>query len=201
METPLPLALFDLLSNAIILDNIFAYLPLSSRYALIRTGRSYRDALLQSPDAFRSVDLSRCKGAYVRPMARVDSGGQSFRAERMDESLTEDEFYSGPLRGTLWKLRRQGVLRSVNTLILDSLPSVTTDVISDIATSTDYNVRLLSIRSCVNVNSPRVQQLLSYLCRSGRPEDQIAYLASKRHWHRWCPTWCGTNVQRRVDRP
>lgn len=170
MDTRLPPELFDLLSNSLVLDNVINYLPLASRFALARTSRSYRDLVLQSPFTFRAVDLSRCRGAYIPYMSRVDSGGQSFRAERMDESLTEDDFYSGPLRGVLRKLHRQQILRSINTLVLDGLASVTNDLLHEIVTSSDYNVRLLSIRRCPNVNQAKLQQLLAYICRPGRPE-------------------------------
>lgn len=170
MEDRLPPELFDLLSNSIIFNNIIAYLPLASRFALSRTCQFYRQYLLSSSDAFRTLDLSKCKGAYVRYMARVDSGGQSFRAERMDESLTEDEFYAGPLRGVLRNLHRQNILRSVNSLVLDGLASVTNDLLHEIVTSDEYHVKLLSIRRCPNVNQAKLQQLLMYICRSGRPE-------------------------------
>lgn len=170
MEGCLPPELFDLLSNSIIFNNIVAYLPLASRFALTRTCHLYRDYLLSSSDAFRVLDLSKCRGAYIPYIARVDSGGQSFRAERMDESLTEDDFYAGPLRGVLRKLHRQQILRSVNSLVLDGLASVTNDLLHEIVTSDDYHVRLLSVRRCQNVNQAKLQQLLMYICRSSRPE-------------------------------
>ena len=88
----------------------------------------------------------------------------------MDEALTEDEFYAGPLRGVLSKLRRMQILMNVQTLVLDGLASVTIDLINEIVTSKDYNIRLLSIRRCLNVNQSKLQQLLSYICRPTRPE-------------------------------
>lgn len=88
----------------------------------------------------------------------------------MDENLTEDEFLAGPLRGVLGKLRRTQILGKVQTLVLDGLASVTSDLLHELVTSSDYNVRLLSIRRCVNVNEAKLQQLLSYICRPTRPE-------------------------------
>jgi hypothetical protein len=49
------------------------------------------------------------------------------------------------------------------------LASVTNDLVSDLVQST-YNIRLLSIRQCPNINSSKLQQLLRYLCRPSRPE-------------------------------
>ena len=172
-DTPiLPVTLLDLLSNSLVLDHIVPYLPLSSTFALARSSRLFRDLLFKTPSVFRSVDLSKCSGAYVPPdlLTRIDSGGHSWRAERIDENLTEDEFYAGPLRGVLWNLRRMHVLQSVQTLILDNLASVTTDLISDIVFAPDYNIRILSIRRCGNVNQAKLQQLLRLLCRPSRPE-------------------------------
>lgn len=168
----LPPSLLDLLSNSLILENTLPCLPLSGIFALSRTSRSFRELLLRTPSIFRYVDLSKCRGAYVSPnlLTRIDVGGHSWRAERIDENLTEDEFYAGPLRGVLSNLRRMKVLANVQTLVLDGLSSVTNDLISDIAISSEYNVRLLSIRKCLNVNESKLQQLLRHLCRPSRPE-------------------------------
>ncbi|KAK5062531.1 hypothetical protein LTR84_004604 [Exophiala bonariae] len=169
---PLPVSLLDLLSNSLVLDHIVPYLPLSSIFALVRSSRVFRDLLLKTPSVFRSVDLSKCSGAYVPPdlLTGIDSGGHSWRAERIDENLTEDEFYAGPLRGVFWNLRRMHVLQSVQILILDNLASVTSDLISDIVFTPEYNIRILSIRRCGNVNQAKLQQLLRHLCRPSRPE-------------------------------
>lgn len=168
----LPLSLLDLLSNSLVLDHIVPYLPLSSVFALARSCRSFRDLLFKTPSVFRFVDLSKCRGAYVPPglLTRIDSGGHSWRAERIDENLTEDEFYAGPLRGVFGKLRRIHALQSIQTLILDDLASVTHDLISDIVFAPDYHIRILSIRRCGNVNQAKLQQLLRHLCRPSRPE-------------------------------
>ncbi|EXJ66947.1 uncharacterized protein A1O5_10142 [Cladophialophora psammophila CBS 110553] len=168
----LPPSLLDVLSNSIILDNTLPYLPLSTIFALARTSRSLRELFLRTASVFRYVDLSKCRGAYVPPnlLSRIDSGGHSWRAERMDENLTEDEFYAGPLRGVLARLGKMKVLQNVQTLVLDDLASVTVDLINDIVTRSEYNVRLLSIRRCLNVNQFKLQQLLCHLCRLSRPE-------------------------------
>lgn len=168
----LPPSLLDLLSNSLIFDATLPYLPLSAIFSLFRTCHSFRDLISRTRSVFRYVDLSNCRGAYVPPnlLTRLDSGGHSWRAERMDENLTEDEFYAGPLRGVLWKLGRMNVLHSVQTLVLDDLASVTHDLVSDIVLGSDYNVRLLSIRRCLNVNQSKLQQLLRHICRPSRPE-------------------------------
>jgi hypothetical protein len=170
MNTCLPPDLLDLLSNSIVLNNIINHLPLASRFNLANTCHAYRNHILSSAETFRSLDLSKCRGGYIPVIAKVDSGGQSFRAERMDESLTEDDFYSGPLRGVLRKLHRQHILGSVNSLVLDGLASVTSDLLHEIVTSNEYRVRLLSVRKCPNLNQAKLQQLLAYVCRAGRPE-------------------------------
>ncbi|OAP60306.1 hypothetical protein AYL99_05308 [Fonsecaea erecta] len=141
--------LLDVLSISIILDNTVQYLPLSTLFALARTSRAFRDLILRTASVFRYVDLSKCRGAYVPPslLTRIDSGGHSWRAERMDENLTEDEFYAGPLRGVLARLAKMKVLQNVQTLVLDGLASVTVDLINDIVTRNEYNVRFLSCSS------------------------------------------------------
>lgn len=166
----LPTTLLDLLINPIISDAILPYLPLSAIVRLSRTGRSYHGWIFNTPNVFRYLDLTKCKGAYTPFVAPIDSGGHSWRAERMDENLTEDEFYSGPLRSVLNKLDRRNILHDVTVLVLDGLSSVTNDIVFDIVTDPKYNVRLLSIRKCLNVSQVRLQHLLQYICRPNRPE-------------------------------
>ena len=174
-STQLPPSLVNILSNSIVIDNIVPCLSLSTTFSLARTSRELRDTVFRTPSVFRYLDLSKCRGAYVPPklLTKIDSGGHSWRAERIDENLTEDEFYAGPLRGVLGKLRRLKVLHYVQTLVLDDLASVTVDLIHEIVTSSEYNVRLLSIRRCLNVNQSKLQHLLRHVCRPSRPEGTL----------------------------
>ncbi len=166
-----PIGLLELLSNTLVLDATLPYLPLATIFRLSAVSQGFKRLVCETPRVFRFLDLSRCRGAYVAPsVLPIDSGGHSWRAERMDENLTEDEFYSGPLRGICTGLSKMGVMRDVQTLVLDRLGSVTHDVLSDILLSDRYNVRLLSVIGCPNLNKGKFQGLLRYLCRTGRPE-------------------------------
>jgi len=93
----------------------------------------------------------------------------SWRAERMDESLTEDDFYAGPLRGIFSQLQRQTILWHVQTLILDGL-SVPADLAREIVAGDRYNVKILSIREAKNLNQTKLQQVLRYVVRPTRAE-------------------------------
>jgi hypothetical protein len=170
----LPPTLLDLLSNDLILSQTLPCLPLSSINALIRTSHDVRQLLSTNPLTFRLLDLSRSKSAYLQPSlcAPVDPGGQSFRSERMDENLTEDEFYCGQLRGVFSRLSQFGILRNVHVLVLDGLASVTADLVNDICTRDTFDVWLLSVVGCINLNHRKLQGLLTYLCRESRPVDE-----------------------------
>lgn len=87
----------------------------------------------------------------------------------MDEALTEDDFYSGPLRGIFSKLQSKGVLGHVHTLILDGL-SVPADLVREIIAEDRFNVKILSLRECKHLNQTKLQQVLRYAVRSGRPD-------------------------------
>jgi len=87
----------------------------------------------------------------------------------MDENLTPDEFYCGPLRGILSKLGRCHVLRNVQTLILDGL-SVPADLVQEIISEDRFNVKILSIREAGHLNERKLQQVLLYAVRPTRPE-------------------------------
>ncbi|KAK3064505.1 hypothetical protein LTS18_006627, partial [Coniosporium uncinatum] len=163
----MPLPLLNLLSNSLVLRQTAPYLDVRSILALSATSRDFRTVLYTSRDAFRHLDLSPIKSAAI-DSAPIDTGGISWRAERMDEGLTEDEFYSGPLMGIFSKLARKQVLRNVSILILDGL-SVPADMIKEIITEDRFNVRILSIREAKHLNERKLRQTLRYAVRPTRP--------------------------------
>jgi hypothetical protein len=166
-HSSLPITLADLFSNSLVLRQAAPYLPVSSIYALAATSRSLQRLLYHSPDVFRYLNLSTVKSAIVQNEP-LDCGGISWRAERMDESLTEDEFYSGPLRGIFSKLERRRLLRNVFTLVLDGL-SVPADLVREIIAGDKFNVRILSIREVKNLNERKLMQVLNMAVRPSRP--------------------------------
>ncbi|KAF2280289.1 uncharacterized protein EI97DRAFT_498506 [Westerdykella ornata] len=159
--------LADLLSNTLVLRQTAPYLPVASLYALAATSKSLRHIVYTAPESFRHLDLSTVKSAFVKYVP-LDSGGISWRSERMDESLTEDEFYSGPLRGIFSKLQRRHLLHHVHTLVLDGL-SVPADLVQDIISEDRFNVRILSLREAQNLNERKLMQVLRYAVRPSRP--------------------------------
>ena len=165
----LPSSLVDLLSNSLVLHQIAPYLPVASLCALSSTSKVLHDVIRHSPEAFRYLDLSPVKSANVPFDGPLDGGGISWRAERVDESLSEDDFYSGPLRGIVYRLEKQRVLRHVHTLVLDGL-SVTAELVKELLTEDHYYVRLLSIREVKHLNERKLQQYIRYAVRPSRPE-------------------------------
>ncbi|KAK2737107.1 hypothetical protein FQN57_000446 [Myotisia sp. PD_48] len=160
-------ALIDILSNSLVLDNLAPYVPVSSLLALAATSRKMRSLIMDTPYVFRYLDLTRCSGARVPWMRPVDRGEGSWRDGGVDESLTEDEFYSGPLRGILANLERKSILQDVRTLVLDGL-SVTAEFIADILLSDRFNVSILSIRDCFTLNEKKLMQTIRYAVRPSR---------------------------------
>jgi hypothetical protein len=164
----IPTSLVDLLSNTLILRQTAPYLPVTSVCALAKTCRALRHIICQFPEAFRYLDLSPIKAAICPIDEPLDSGGNNWRRERVDESLTEDEFYSGPLRNIFARLEQQHLLRNVHTLVLDGL-SVTAELVKELMTEERYNVRILSIREVKHLNERKLQQYLRYVVRPSRP--------------------------------
>lgn len=166
----LPTTLLDVLSNSLILHQLAPHLSLASRLALCSLSRSFR-ALLQDAaiaDVFRYVDFSQNASAMLE-YAPVDTGGINWRSQRMDEGLTPDEFYSGPLLGLFFHLSKMHALEHVQTLVLDGL-TVPTDVVHSIITESRFNVRTLSIREVKQLNEKRLMHVLDYAVRPSRPE-------------------------------
>ncbi len=161
-------SLNDVLENSLILDHLVPYLSLGSLLALSATSRFMHSLIQETPYIFRHLDLSNCRGAQLVDQSPIDPGGQLWRTERMDESLSEDEFYSGPLRGIFANLNRRSILHGVRTLVLDGL-SVPADLVSDIILSDSFNLSLLSIRGCRHLNERKLMQVLNYAVRPTRP--------------------------------
>lgn len=166
MESGLPPTLLDLLSTSLVLARLAPYLPVRSLLALGATCKTADQILRDAPEAFRYVDLTPCRAAVVPDMS-VDHGGINWRSQRMDEALTEDDIYCGPLRGIFSSLKRRSAMQRVQTLILDGL-TVPADLVSEIMANT--NVRILSIRECRNLNHDKLTKAIKYAVRPSRPE-------------------------------
>lgn len=163
-----PVTLLDLLANSIVLRQIAPYIPIASLLNLSATSKALRSTIIGRAEPWGYVDLRDVKSAII-DSSPIDIGGVTWRSERMDESLTEDDFYSGPLRGIFSKLHRTGVLRNVQNLILDGL-TVPADLVREILAEDRYNVRLLSLRECKNLNQSKLQHVLNYIVRPTRAE-------------------------------
>lgn len=162
------LTLLDVLSNTYLLLLTVPYLPPSGVLALGATSKAFHELIHHTPGVFRHLDLARNKSLQFDIRA-IDHGGEVWRNVQLDENVTEDDFYSGPLRGLFSILRQRQILGQVRTLVLDTL-SVTSEVVHEILNSPGYNVRVLSIRQCKNLNEGKLRQALEYSCRSSRAE-------------------------------
>ncbi|KAI1333610.1 hypothetical protein F5Y15DRAFT_339675 [Xylariaceae sp. FL0016] len=162
-------ALLELLSNTLVLRQTVPYLPIASLFNLASTCRFLHNLIHQTPGVFRHLDLTRAKSAHFVDVPGIDHGGQVWRNAQLDENLTEDDFYSGPLRGIFHSIRRRNILQDVHTLVLDGL-SVTAEFVNDILVDPSYRVRVLSIRGVKNLNERKLMQSLRYVCRPTRPE-------------------------------
>jgi len=168
-STSLPTTLLQLLSNTLVLSQTTPYLPPSSLLALGSTCKAFQILIRDTPVVFRHLDLTKVKSAQFE-IAAIDHGGEVWRNVQLDENVTEDDFYGGPLQGIFNTLRRRHILQDVQTLILDGL-SVTSDLLSDIIIQDHFNVRILSIRDVQNLNERKLQQALLYAVRPSRPEN------------------------------
>lgn len=158
----------DLISVDLILLEICPHLPILSLLNLASASKQTRAVLHQTRGTYRHLDLSTCKTSST-VIAPIDRGGFNWRAERMDENLTEDDFYSGPLRGIFSKFRQWNVLRDVQTLILDR-QTVTADVVHEIICGNEFRVKIMSLIDVQAMNIGKLRQTLSYACRESRPE-------------------------------
>ncbi|KAL6870379.1 hypothetical protein J3F83DRAFT_676881 [Trichoderma novae-zelandiae] len=176
------ITLYDTIHNSLVLRLVISYLSVSSVVNLAATSRAFRTLVLETPGVFRHLDLSHIKAVQFE-IDEIDHGGEIWRNVQLDENLTEDDFYSGPLRGIFSTLRRQNILQNVQTLVLDGL-SVTSELCHEIINDTAFNVRILSIREVKNLNHGKLCQALQYACRrtrpAGSPRLQALYMFGSR---------------------
>ncbi|RFU33518.1 hypothetical protein B7463_g2792, partial [Scytalidium lignicola] len=163
------ISLIELLSNPLFLYRTVPYLPVSSLFALGATSKSFQTLILKTPKVFRHLDLSEIN-SLPRRITAIDHGGEVWRNVQLDENVTEDDFYSGPLRGVFSSLHKKNILQDVQTLILDGL-CVTADLVSDIVLDSSFNVRILSIREALYLNERKLIQALLYAVRPSRPAN------------------------------
>ncbi|KAK4243280.1 hypothetical protein C7999DRAFT_36402 [Corynascus novoguineensis] len=161
-------ALLQLLANSLVLSQTAPYLSCYDVLNLAATARAFRFLVYHTPNVFRRLDLGSVKTAQF-DIDAIDRGGETWRNVQLDENLTEDDFYSGPLRGIFSNLRRADILRDVQVLSLDGL-SVTAELVHDILSDPSFSVRILSIRGVRNLNERKLRAALQYACRESRPE-------------------------------
>ncbi|KAL7923315.1 hypothetical protein ACQKWADRAFT_290550 [Trichoderma austrokoningii] len=175
-------SLYGTIHNSLVLSHVIPYLSISGILSLAATNRAVRALLFTTPGVFRHLDLTHIKALNFE-IARIDHGGEVWRNVQLDENVTEDDFYSGPLRGILSNLNRQHILENVQTLVLDGL-SVTSELCHDIINDPAFNVRVLSIRGVKNLNQARLRQALQYACRPtrrpGSPKLKALYVFGAR---------------------
>ncbi|KAI1069294.1 hypothetical protein LB507_008649 [Fusarium sp. FIESC RH6] len=183
------LTLFDTLYNDLILRHTLPYLPVSGILNLAATCKDIRYLLHNTPGVFRHLDLTRVKTAHVEDVKQERNLAVWHNVE-LEDYLTEDDFYAGPLRGIFSTLRNRNILQNVQSLILDGL-SVTAELCHDIINNPDYNVRMLSIRGAKNLNQAKLRAALAYACRPTRPSNprlKALYIFSETtdddaYWH------------------
>ncbi|KAJ5824385.1 hypothetical protein N7447_006725 [Penicillium robsamsonii] len=147
----------DVLSNSLILDQMAPYLSVSSLMTLSSTSRRLHTVITQTPYVFRHLDLSHCQGAEMSTVTKAN-----------DDSQTEDEIYSAPLKHIFKNLEGRGILQDVRTLILDGV-SVPADLVADIISTDRFNINILSIRECRHLNERKLMQVIQHAVRPTRP--------------------------------
>ncbi|KAH8598899.1 hypothetical protein B0O99DRAFT_505576 [Bisporella sp. PMI_857] len=166
-----PSNLLRLLSNTLVLYHTAPYIPIPSLLALGATSKSFKSLIYNTPNVFRHLDLSGISSLQLTSqVGAIDHGGQVWRNAQLDENVTEDDFYGGPLRGIFQNLNRREILSSVKTLILDGL-TVPADLVTEIITDESFNVRILSLREVKHLNVRKLQQALMYVARPSRPAN------------------------------
>ncbi|KAE8384632.1 hypothetical protein BDV23DRAFT_31506 [Aspergillus alliaceus] len=164
---PKKASLVDILSNSLILDHMAPYLSAPSLLALASTSRFVRTVIMETPYIFRYLDLTQYHGAWPLSHAPGALEAQIDSSERLEEPRTEDEYYSAPLKRIFTSLDQGSILQDVRTLILDGLP-VPADLVAELIDQ--FNINILSIRECRQLNERKLMQVLQHAVRPSRPK-------------------------------
>lgn len=160
------MSLLDLLSNSLVLAQICPYLGTPTLLALAAISKDFTSLIYGSPYSFRYLNLTALKHRLSPTDAAVrDRWHRGYTGTYR----TTDDYYSVALRWVFGSLKRRNVLIDVTTLVLDGL-SVPNALLSDILCDKSFNVRILSIRGCLNMSDQGLRQLLKYIMRPSRPE-------------------------------
>lgn len=146
------------LTNSLVLDHVAPYLSAPSLISLASTSRHMHSMVTQTPYIFRHLDLTHCRGANLPT-----------KEQPQNDTQTEDEFYSAPLRRIFGSLEKKSVLQDVRTLVLDGL-TVPADLVAEIILTDRFNVNILSIRECLHLNERKLMQIIQHAVRPTRPE-------------------------------
>ncbi|KAF2665379.1 hypothetical protein BT63DRAFT_63260 [Microthyrium microscopicum] len=163
-------SLYDVLANSLISSRIVTQIPLTSLLAIASTNHQYRNLITREPrlsSSFQYLNLAPVKRAALDSNADINSS--HWGNQRMDEGVTEDEFYSSPLRSIFNRMEKKDWLFNISTLMLDGL-TVPTEIVREIIMEDRFNVRILSIRGVKQLNHQRLCQTLKYSVRPTRPE-------------------------------
>ncbi|CAG8948387.1 unnamed protein product [Penicillium salamii] len=156
VAAPRRTSLEDVLSNSLVLDQMAPYLSVPSLMALGSTSRHLHTVIKQTPYVFRHLDLTRCQGAQLPTVSQ------------QNETQTEQEIYAAPLKNIFRSLERQHILQDVRTLVLDGL-SVPADLVAHLMLSDRFNVNILSIRECRNLDERKLMEIIQHAVRPNRP--------------------------------
>ncbi|KAE8159722.1 hypothetical protein BDV40DRAFT_231473 [Aspergillus tamarii] len=166
---PKQVSLLDVLSNSLILDHMAPYLSVPTLFALASTSHVLRTTIMETPYIFRHLDLTQCPRHWLPSKLLRNSEARISSDERLESSPTEDAPYSIPLQRRLATLGRSSILQDVRTLILDGL-SVPADLVAELILTDRFNVNLLSIRECHDLNERKLIQVLQHAVRPSRPK-------------------------------
>ncbi|EEP77745.1 predicted protein [Uncinocarpus reesii 1704] len=191
-------SLSDILSNSLVIDHLAPYMSVASLLSLASTNKTMRSLVMDTPYVFRHLDLTQCRGALP-----VSSSGleDNYDPSSME---TEDEFYAQPLTAIFGDLGRRAILQDVRTLVLDGL-SVPANLVAKIVLTDEFNISILSIRGCLNLNERNLMQALQYAVRPGRakgmPRVKGIYHFSKDCDQPSCSRPASLGARHRPDQP
>lgn len=151
-----PVSLHALLSNPLMLHQICPLLPLVSIFALGATSKAFRALIWKTPLVFRRLDLSPIR--FMSDPSHLYNWIPRYFWPRITSCLT--------------LLAQRNVLRSVSTLVLDSLP-VPGVLLTQILREEPSNIRLLSIRGITRLEPESFRHLLLSLVRSSRQPPNL----------------------------
>lgn len=165
----MPVELFELLSNHLVLAQTAPYLPISALFILSRTSWRFHELLHSTPEVWKRLDLSTIKGVPLDTKHSMHAEEiRPFISQGYEEETLDHECCCTPLLRLTWTNWKWNLLTHTQTLILD-MQFVPADTLRNILIDDAYHIRIISLLRVRGLDIDDFGSLTNHIVNYGLP--------------------------------